>query len=73
MREAAVTGEPESLVLVFLRRLDSKMDRVLDDLRDLKVRVTAAEEAIVGINRRMDRVEGRLDRIEKRLDLVETN
>ena len=73
MREAAVTGEPESLVLVFLRRLDSNMDRVLDDLRDLKVRVTAAEEAIVGINRRMDRVEGRLDRIEKRLDLVETN
>jgi len=46
---------------------------VLDDLRDLKVRVTAAEEAIVGINRRMDRVEGRLDRIEKRFDLVETN
>jgi predicted nucleic acid-binding Zn-ribbon protein len=46
---------------------------VLDDLRDLKVRMTAAEEAIVGLNRRMDRVEGRLDRIEKRLDLVETS
>jgi hypothetical protein len=73
MREAAVTDEPENLVLVLLRRLDGKMDRVLEDLRDLKVRMTAAEEAIVGINRRMDRVEGRLDRIEKRLDLVETN
>jgi hypothetical protein len=71
MREAAVTDEPENLVPVLLRRLDGKMDRVLEDLRDLKVRMTAAEEAIVGINRRMDRVEGRLDRIEKRLDLVE--
>ena len=70
--ENTAADEPENIVLVYLRRLDSKMDRVLDDLRDLKVRMTA-EEAIVGLNRRMDRVEGRLDRIEKRLDLVETS
>jgi hypothetical protein len=43
-----MADEPENIVLVYLRRLDSKMDRVLDDLRDLKVRTTAAEEAIVG-------------------------
>jgi hypothetical protein len=72
-RENTVADEPENIVLVYLRRLDSKMDRVLDDQRDPKVRMTAAEEAIVGLNRRMDRVEGRLDRIEKRLDLVETS
>lgn len=66
-----MADEPDNLV--YLRRLDGKMDRLLDDMRDVKVRMTAAEEAIVGLNRRMDRVEDRLDRIEKRLDLVETS
>jgi hypothetical protein len=68
-----VADEPDNLILVYLRRLDGKMDRMLDDMRDLKLRMTAREEAIVGLNRRMDRVEDRLDRIEKRLDLVESS
>ena len=72
-RESTVADEPENIVLVHLRRLDAKMDRVLDDLRGLKVRMSGAGEAIVGPNRRMDRVEGRLDRIEKGLDVVETS
>jgi hypothetical protein len=40
-------------------------------MRDLKVRATATEEAIAGVNRRLDRLETRVERIEKRLDLVE--
>jgi predicted nucleic acid-binding Zn-ribbon protein len=71
-------GEPENMVLVYLRRLDEKLDRVIDDVRDLKVRMTDIEEkvaridlAIAGVNRRLDRVETRLDRIERRLDLTE--
>jgi len=63
--------EPDSLVLVYLRRLDEKMDRVIDDVHDLKVRMTSLEEAVAGINRRMDRFEVGLDRIERRLDLSE--
>lgn len=73
-----MTDEPENLVLIYFRRLDEKLDRVIDDVGDLKVRMTDLEEkvarvdlAIAGINRRMDRVEARLDRIERRLDLVE--
>lgn len=68
-----MTDEPENVVLIYLRRLDGKMDRLLEDMRDIKVRMTAAEEAVVGLSRRMDRVEGRLDRIEKRLDLVDAS
>jgi hypothetical protein len=67
-----VTDIPENIVLVYLRRLGGKLDRVLDDIRDLRARITAAEEAIVGVSRRMERVEGRLDCIERRLDRVET-
>lgn len=66
-----MTDEPDSIGLRYLRRIDEKLDRVIEDVRDLKARATALEEAVVGANRRIDRVESRLDRIEKRLELVE--
>ncbi len=66
-----MADEPNNIVLVYLRRFDEKLDRVADDVRELKGRMTGVEEAIVGLHRRMDRFELRLDRIEKRFDLVE--
>ncbi len=76
---------PENLIFEYLRRLDTKLDRVIEDIGDLKIRVTAVEErlartdvaianlelSIAGVNRRIDRVDARLERIERRLDLVE--
>ena len=47
-----------------------KLDRIIDDIQDLKVRMTSPEEATAGTNRRLDRLEMRLDRIGRRLDLV---
>jgi archaellum component FlaC len=75
----------DNIVLIYLRRFEEKLDRVADDVRDLKTRMTNVEEglgqidlrfaqveiSIAGINRRLDRVDARLDRIERRLDLVE--
>ena len=73
-----MADDPDDLVLAMLRRMDVKLDRVIDDARDLKVRMTNVEErlagvemSIAGVQRRIDRVEQRLDRIEKRLDLVD--
>lgn len=73
-----MTPEPDNIVPVYLRRIDEKLDHVLEDVRDLKVRVTNQEESfakfelpIAGVNRRIDRVEASLDRIERRLDLAE--
>lgn len=66
-----MSDEPDNVVLLLLRRLDAKGDRIIDDLRDIKTRMTAVEEAISGVNRRLDRHDARLDRIERRLDLVE--
>ncbi len=76
---------PDNLLLVYLRRLDAKMDRVIDDLASLKDRVTALEltvgrmrsdlgslaEADARLQVSFDRVDKRLERIERRLDLVE--
>ena len=66
-----MTDEPDNIYLVYLRRLDEKMDRLIDEVRDLKVRMTGVEEGMAGINRRIDRFDMRLDRIERRLDLVD--
>ena len=73
-----VGDEPENVVRVLLRQMDQKIDRLGDDVGDLKVRMSAVESQIgnmqaqIGtINGRLDRVDGRRDRIEKRLDLVE--
>lgn len=62
--------DPGNLTLVYLRRLDTKMDRLIDDVADLKTRMTGVEEAVSGQSRRIDRVESRLDHIERRLDLA---
>lgn len=62
---------PDNLVLRYLRRIDDKLDRVIDDVRELKVRMTAVEENLASLNRRFDRLEVRVDRIERRLDLID--
>ena len=51
---------PDNLVLAMLRRMDAKLDRISSDLGDLKVPMTGAEEAIAGVNRRLDRLDGRI-------------
>ena len=63
--------KPDKLVLVYLLRIDEKVDRVIDDLRDIKFRVTNLEEGQAGIQSRLDRVDTRPDRIQRRLDLVD--
>ncbi len=66
-----MADEPDSLVLNILRRIDSKMDRVIDDVHDLKVRMSSVEEGLAGVNRRLDRMDLRVDRIERRLELTD--
>lgn len=62
---------PDNLVLETLRKVDAKLDNLVADVGDLKVRMTAVEEAIAGVNRRLDRVDVRLERIERRLELAD--
>jgi archaellum component FlaC len=58
-------------VLTGQRRMESKLDRIVDDLGDLKLRTTSTEEAVAGVNRRLDRLDLRVERIERRLDLAD--
>jgi len=78
-----MSDQPENLMLVYLRRLDTKMDRLIEDMGDLKRRMTTVEVQVgtqaatenshyASVMLRLDRVEDRLDRIERRLDLTES-
>jgi archaellum component FlaC len=64
-----MADEPENIVLIMLRKIDQRTERMADDLQDLKLRMTAVEEGLAGVNRRLDRLEVRVERIEKRLEL----
>ena len=66
-----MADEPDNILLQYMRRFDEKLDRVVDEMLDVKVRLTAVEEGLAGINRRLDRLELRVERIERRLDLVD--
>jgi len=68
-----MTDEPDNIVLAPLRKIDQRTERMADDLQDVKVRVTAMEEGLAGVNRRLDRLEIRVDRIERRLELTDAS
>ncbi|HTJ58803.1 MAG TPA: hypothetical protein VL418_14730 [Devosiaceae bacterium] len=61
-----MADEPDNRDLTALRRIEHKFDLLLEDVRELKVRLTGAQEGLVVAQRRIDRVEGR---VERRLDL----
>jgi predicted nucleic acid-binding Zn-ribbon protein len=73
-----VTDNIENLTLKFMRRLDTRLDRLENDIGDIKLRVTATEEhlasimmSMAGVNSRMDKIDERLAHVERRLDLTD--
>jgi len=62
---------PENLVLRYLRGLDTKVDRLVDDMRELKGRVGVLDERYASVSPRLDSIELRMERIERRLHLID--
>jgi hypothetical protein len=54
-----------NLVLRYLRAIERKVDRLIDNLRDFKDHVPALEARLALVH---DRMEARLDHIERRLN-----
>jgi hypothetical protein len=78
----AMAEEPENLILRYLRKLDEKLDQVIETQRDHGRHLTALEVGVgtmaatemshyANSAMRADRTDDRLDRIERRLDLRE--
>ena len=49
-----MADEPDSLVQIYLRQLDAKVDRLIHDMPDVKVRLTNLEEGQSVLSRRLD-------------------
>ncbi len=61
----------ESLILEHLRAIRASVDRLVDDMQEVKGRLGILEQQYASISTRLDRMDERITRIEKRLDLVE--
>jgi cell division septum initiation protein DivIVA len=44
-----MSEEPDNMVLVYLRRIDGKIDRLIEDVQDLKHRVTSLDGQVAGL------------------------
>ena len=77
-----MSDQPDNMVVAWMRKLDAKIDRIGEDVREIKQRTTTVEHQIAqvvateashyaSLSSRLDRLEQRIDRIERRLDLVE--
>ena len=54
-----------------MKRIHNDIGELRLDMQEIKRRMTNTEEAVVGVNRRLDRHDDRLERIERRLELHE--
>lgn len=77
-----MSDAPDHLLLAYMRRLEEKLDRVLEMQADQGRRLTLLEIAVSNLaasemghyanfSLRADRIETRLDRIDRRLGLIE--
>jgi predicted nucleic acid-binding Zn-ribbon protein len=66
-----MTDETANLILEHLRRMRLSIDRLEENMIEVKQRLGHLEAQYATISNRMDRIDLRLDRIEKRLDLLE--
>jgi hypothetical protein len=77
-----VSDQPDSLVLVYLRRIDDGLERLEQDsarrIGAIEVRLGTIETRITAVEARMTAIEdwsrdvtGRLTRIERRLELTD--
>ena len=66
-----MADEPDNLVVRYLRRLDEKADRLLDDMREVKQRLSSVEVSVAHLHGDFAAQAGRIDKLENRLDRIE--
>ena len=73
-----MTADVENLILERLGRMDTRLDTIQADIREIKDRMGNMERQqadllanYASLSHRLDRLETRIERIERRLDLAE--
>ncbi len=65
-----MSDAPDNLILVYLRRIDEKLDRVVDSVADLGRRATSLETKVALLHGDFAAQSERIDRIGLPLDIV---
>lgn len=52
-----MSKEPTNLVLEYLRRIDTKVDGLLEDMFEVKQCLSLVEEGLATVSRRLDRLD----------------
>ena len=65
-----MSDQPENITLVYLRRIDQKIDALREDMTEVKERLGHLEGQYAGLSRRVDRLSGDVEQIKRRLDIV---
>ncbi len=52
-------------------RIDTVLERIMDELREVRLRLNGLDRRMNGLGGRLDHVEGRLDKVDERLDRVD--
>ena len=79
-----MTDNVESVIIEHLRHIRGRVDRIAEDMSDVKLRLSSLESAMVLVKREvssgdetdarqqfsLDRLADRIERIERRLDLI---
>jgi hypothetical protein len=67
-----MANEPHDLTVRYLRSIDEKLNRVAEDVREIKTRVDILKQQDAPVSNRIDHIDARMERIERRTGLVET-
>jgi predicted RNase H-like nuclease (RuvC/YqgF family) len=62
----------DNLVLDHICAIRATVDRLAEDMQELKSRLGLLEQHCASLSNRLDRIDRRILRIEKRLDLVDS-
>lgn len=58
---ASMADDPDNIVLVYLRRIDAKVDGLKDEMVQVKERLHSVEEQVAGLRKDFVRLEHRID------------
>jgi len=60
--------DTDTIILEHLRAIRGTLDRIAEDMREVKVRLGFLETQYASLSNRLDRMDERVGRIERRLD-----
>lgn len=63
----------DETTFAYMLRIDEKVDRLAEDMREVKSRLGILESQYASLSNRLDRIDERVGRMENRLGLIDVS